>query len=186
MQFVRLPTDEHWTVALPSTAPQPAPRDAHTIAEVSGVVYLFGGWDESQYFNDLWSLDVTGLTNYTKGTPPVKWVQAVPNGVAESPPRRNSHSFSPYGGRVYLFGGFAHDVETAGPWVQCSPSDRCHFYNDVWVLGTPTLAPKVQLRSSPWVALSPAAPNGRPEGRYGHSASIVGESLYIFGGKTQT
>ena len=44
-----------------TTAASPIVRDGHATSALKGFVFMFGGWDETQYFNDLHVFDTTKL-----------------------------------------------------------------------------------------------------------------------------
>jgi N-acetylneuraminic acid mutarotase len=143
------------------------PRVAHTMTDVAGVMYLFGGWNQAipQYYADTWWFDtsslytLSGTANWTYSTSPYQ------------PPARNAHTMVDYGGDLWLFGGFSHNV-SQGDSVGCAnPYDNCIWYNDVWTYNT---------GADKWMQVYPAGP--LPAGRNQHSAAAIGESMYVFGG----
>jgi len=141
-------------------------RNAHTATHASGKIYVFGGWNSSAYFNDLWSFDTTQL--YLNNAS-VSWVQITPAG--RLPPARNGHTAVVYSGSLYIFGGFSHNVAN-GPWVGCrQPGDNCVYYNDIW-----------KYDGSVWTQIITGG--DLPVGRWGHSADVLGNRMLIFGGNT--
>jgi len=169
-------TADYFTIAADSATPQwtklefasqpfPSPRAGHTLTLNGGLLYLIGGWTNDppapQYFNEMWVLDATVLA----GANP-RWSNPVFNA---GPAPRNSHSVVSFGGELYLFGGFYHDVN-AGLSVQCNlASHGCQWFNDLW---------KYSPTSKLWSLVNPqgALPNRRSE----HSAVVVGLSMYVF------
>jgi N-acetylneuraminic acid mutarotase len=147
-------------VAVDNTLPQ---RNGHTCTAVGGSLYVFGGWNQTTYFNDLWIFDVSAL--YLQGE--VIWMQS----AALGPASRDGHSAVEYGGELILFGGFWHDV-TYGPEVSCA-TEPCIWFNDLWAYST---------IGSKWTQLYPGPPGVLPSPRYGHVAEVVGENMYVFGG----
>lgn len=86
------------------------PRRGHRIQAFGGILYLFGGWDTTQYFNDVWALDTNDLLS---GPANASWwpvVQGDSPGTPDlsSPPQRNGCSFDVYSHHMVLFGGFWH------------------------------------------------------------------------------
>jgi len=143
-------------------------RTAHTMTDMSGIMYVFGGWNSAipQYYADTWWFDTTylynsqGSTNWTYSTSPYQ------------PPARNAHTMVDYGGDLWLFGGFSHNT-SMGAGVQCSnPLDNCIWYNDLWTYNAAT---------DKWMQVYPSGPI--PIGRNFHMASVVGENMYVFGGQ---
>jgi len=143
-------------------------RSFHTMTEMSGIMYIFGGWTQSpdpQYFADTWWFDTTtlytemGSANWTLSQTPYQ------------PPARNAHTMVAFGGDLWLFGGFSHNTSVSA-FVNCSmPYDNCIWYNDLWTYNA---------ASDKWMQVYPTGP--LPEGRNLHTASVVGENMYIFGG----
>jgi len=148
-----------WQI-IPTTQDLPE-RNGHSTTALAGVLYVFGGWNETYYFNDLWFFDVSAL--YLQGT--TTWIQS----NAYGPAARDGHSGVAYGGGLYIFAGFWHDV-SYGPYVSCA-TEPCLWFNDLWVYST--LGYK-------WTQMIPGGP--LPPARYGHVAEVVGENMYVFGG----
>jgi len=140
------------------------PRNGHTTTALGGMVYVFGGWDATQYFGDLWYFDTSVL--YEGGTFTL-WYQS----TAAGPSPRNGHSTVAYGGTLVLFGGFYHNVSNAAYTNCASKLDACVWYNDLW---TYTVA------TDKWAKLSIS---GVPSARQGHSAVVIGDRMLIFGGQ---
>lgn len=145
----------------------PTQRNGHTLTSLGGVMYVFGGWNATQYLQDTWWFDTTvlylGITTAT-------WQQS---NSSRNPPPRNSHSAVGYGGDLYVFGGFYHNM-SLGPSVQCDEQyAACTYYNDLWFYSS---------RFDKWTQLVPSGAS--PSGRWGHSANVIGENMYVFGGTT--
>jgi len=144
-----------------SSIPQ---RNGHTITELGGLMYVFGGWDSTQYFADLWSFDTSVLYN---GGTATTWKKYSSTG----PSPRNSHSMMADGGKLWLFGGFFHDIST-GTNVNClSPAYGCTWYNDLW---------SYSVKDDKWTQLKPSNP---PPKRSAHSAELIGDRMIVFGGQ---
>jgi len=74
-----------------------------------------------------------------------------------------------YGGDLYLFGGFWHNI-SYGTYVNCG-TEPCTWFNDMWVYSS---------LGNKWTQLYPGGTLPAP--RYGHTATVVGENMYVFGG----
>lgn len=144
----------------------PAPsRSGHTMDLVGGKLYLFGGWDTTAYYNDLHTID----TSYFLGPAAPQWTVVAARG---GPSPRNGHSAVEYAGSIYFFGGFFHDV-SRGPEVHCSSdADGCVWHNDLW---------RFNPVSQQWSHV--VANNQPPARRSDHSAVVIGNSMYVFGGQ---
>ena len=71
----------------------------------SGNTYMFGGWDGSIYYNDLWKFDGTN------------WSQVIANGATGSPSGRlEAVAWTDKNGNAYVFGGYSGGT----------------YYNDLW------------------------------------------------------
>ena len=151
-----------WTQLSPTGTP-PAAREYSTAvyAAASDSMIVFGGFDGSNYLDDVW---VLGYADGTGGTP--AWTQLTPAGTP--PPGRHYHSavYDSTSNSMIVFGG-----------VSGCPS-VCSANNDVWVLshadgsgGTPT-----------WTQLSPSG--GPPAARELHTAVYddAGNHMVVFGG----
>lgn len=142
-------------------------RTSHTITDVSGIMYLFGGWNSAipAYYADTWWFDTTtiydtfGTANWTYSSTPYQ------------PPARNAHTTVDYGGDLWLFGGFWHNV-SFGASVSCSNlAEACTWYNDLWTYNT---------GADKWMQVYPTG--SLPTGRNFHSSAVIGENMYVFGG----
>ena len=97
--------------------PHPPPRIHAAIAydPVRERLLMFGGWNGSSYFGDVWALALSG-------TP--AWTQLSPGGTA--PPSRAYHTmtYDPIRDRMLVFGG----AQTGGTFLQdvCAGSRRWH------------------------------------------------------------
>ncbi len=124
---------DSWEILTPEHSP-PA-RFGHTLVNVNGNLYLFGGFnflpDPSVYYNDLWRWDGSDWTELTPANPP---------------PARSGHSASVSGGKMYIFFGGA-----AG-----------NMYGDVWAYDPQTNDWDQQLDGATGRASAGAAtlPNG--------------------------
>jgi len=96
-------------------------------------------------------------------TEPIVCAHSAEDGV---PSARRGHSAVSWRGKLVLFGG----------------TDGQHRYNDTWVLdvSVPAGGSTRQLLAT-WTELQVNA-DVRPAHRMGHTGSLVGDSLYVFGG----
>ena len=92
---------------MPISGPTCGVRNGHRTVALGGLLYLLGGWDGTEYFNDLWGLDIASLllgTSQADGAP-VSWVQLLPNNASGMLPARSSFSWDAVGGTTFVFGG---------------------------------------------------------------------------------
>jgi hypothetical protein len=82
---------------------------------------------------------------------------------------RSSHTLSVVSGRAYIFGGETKPGE---------PVD-----NDMHIVTLPTAPETAQADYRAIPARAQAPSNGVPEKRVGHSAAVIGERIFIFGGR---
>jgi len=168
-----------------TTAASPIVRDGHATSALKGFVFMFGGWDEKHYFNDLHVFDTTKLVA-TGGTGNnfdlIKWTELKTITDTPLPGVRNSHSMVTIGSSLIVYGGFSHDVENHGTWVYCDKEEHgCIIYDDIWSLNIPG---KLNYQSSnvQWTKLLPGGEDGKPQGRWEHDAATIGDEMYVFGG----
>ena len=109
--------------------------------------------------------------------------------TAPRPAPRNSHTLVAVGGTLLLFGGFSHDIAKGGMYSQCSKAaDNCVYYDDLWSMRAPVRidADAPRLAASGWSKVqSRGAGGAAPVGRFGHAASVIGSSMYLFGGASK-
>jgi N-acetylneuraminic acid mutarotase len=155
----------NWTLI--DTDNNPGQRNGHTATEIDGMIYVFGGWDQTKYYNDLWALDTSGLLN---GTRAAYWREFA---FTPAPAPRDGHTGVDYQGDLVIFGGFSHNTQNGNnSWTDCSKSsDKCIYYNDLWFFNTPT---------SSWKKMNPSGT--LPAARHMHSADVVGDRMLVFGG----
>lgn len=114
--------------------------------------------------NELYKLDISSAEFY--------WSRVETSAPARSPEPRSNHSTVVYGNKIILFGGFRNSTIR---------------YNDVWILDTST-----DEWSQPHVGITETKSDGDvvfkrhwpdvPAPRGGHSATVVGTQMYVFGG----
>lgn len=149
-------------------APQkPPPRAACAWVWIEDAVYLFGGsGSDGQFFDDVWRFDpssqeftLTQRSSRRAGGPSARW----------------GHTAVAFQGKMYIFGG------------TCPGS----AFSELW-----RFDPGAESRGQdPWTEIMPMRPrfaeeaeNGgpgvKPPGRGGHSAVVVQDFMYVFGGNT--
>lgn len=149
-------------------SPRPCARCAAswTCLPGSRKIYLFGGQDLGDNFlDDLWCFHVGGrdecrwelLKSVVANIGPEDCVDG--QEVPEAPEGRWGHTMVEHRGALYMFGGSFPGQACAG----------------LWRLDT-------SIRPCLWTFLRPEGT--RPPARGGHSATVVGDTLYIFGGNT--
>ncbi|KAL8708094.1 MAG: hypothetical protein Q9220_006947 [cf. Caloplaca sp. 1 TL-2023] len=148
----------HWSRSMPP-GPRPAGRYGHTLNIVDSRIYVFGGQVEGYFFNDLLAFDLNTLQN-----PDSRWEMLIPNSAEGDssdrpvPPARTNHTIVSWNGKLYLFGG----------------TNGNQWFNDVWSYDPRQIA---------WTQLD--CIGYIPAPREGHSAALVNDVMYIFGGRTE-
>ncbi len=177
-------------------------RYGHSAASISGKMYVFGGMAPSAgYMADLWAFDSSVGTDGS-------WAAISPTGSA--PSMRYHHSAVAISGKMYIFGGatgltdyndltvFDPNAGSTGSWTTLSPSGTAPsarfghsavvinnkmylfggfgstYFNDTWVFD-----PNAGANGS-WTQLSPTG--ALPPVRNGHSAVVISNKMYVFGG----
>ena len=172
----------------------PNARNGHRVISFGGTLYLFGGWDQTTYYNDLWAIDFNSyLLNTTMANGQLAtWYSIIPQNTQGMPPPRNSFSWDFAGHSTFLFGGFYHNVQNVGPWTDCTnPAvDQCIFFNDLWMFrpGNPGTGIVPLTGNGGWTQITGVTSQTGvlPLGRYGHASGILADQLYIFGGTSQS
>lgn len=159
---------ETWLWALKETRLSPeamlfggiAPRAGHTVTVLSGRrLLVFGGQNNLGQLGDLWLLD-------TKN-----WVWHRPQVAGENPRKRSGHSavYDKNNERVIFFGGWDGSQELDDVLILNVKGDvRYEWY---WQKG------KLDAQNS--------AIFTKNYGRVGHSATMKGEEMWVFGGHSQ-
>lgn len=149
---------KQWSRALPA-GPRPSGRYGHTLNILGSKIYIFGGQVEGYFFNDLVAFDLNALQQATN-----RWEILIQNTIdggpphGQIPPARTNHTMVSWNDRLYLFGG----------------TDGVHWYNDVWAYSPHT---------NSWSQLD--CIGYIPSPREGHAAALVGDVMYIFGGRNE-
>ena len=110
-----------------------------TCSPSAGIVFVFAGWNEATYYNDVWAFDTTQLHSNNGIAATSSWVNVIPNNAVNMPHARNSHSAINMGGRMVIFGGFWHDTKGGtNPYVSCGTKVRAGACDKV----TPHVLPR--------------------------------------------
>ena len=171
-------------------SPLPIPLSAYALVAFEGKVYLFGGWDGSNYLNLVLRYDPTLDA----------WIEMAP-----MPTSRGFAGAAISGGRIHLIGGFNgkrslidHDVyfpdregETTSPWEKATPLATPRY-----ALGVASLADIIyvvgglgEMSDLESVAYLPHNDHWQvfetPEGAVGAYLGVqpVGSYLYLLGGQ---
>ncbi|KAK9374864.1 uncharacterized protein V1513DRAFT_479202 [Lipomyces chichibuensis] len=148
-----LNTSTHqWSKAI-VTGSRPPARYGHTMNIIGSKLYVFGGQFDNNFFNDLYSFDLNTVQGATTES---RWELNKPASDA-IPPTRSNHSAATFNGKLYIFGG--------------TNSSEC--YNDTWCFDPIAVT---------WKQLSCVGYFPKP--CEGHKAAIVGNIMYIFGGRS--
>jgi len=130
----------------------PAARSRHTTVAVGSKLYVFGGGDDTRVYNDVYILD----------TETMAWSRPVIKGPP--PVARWGHTCTLIGeGKLVLFGGH----------------DGTKMLTDIYILDTSIMT---------WSLVTPppkntdGQANPGPCARAGHTATLVGKKVLIFGG----
>lgn len=184
-----------WNVSGPS-ARGPSPRYSHTAVAVGSLVYCFGGFNaDLRWLDDLYALD----------TERRRWVWLPERGTKPSP--RAAHSCVKYGSKLVFFGGndgmgLYNDLHTfdtkTNEWERVdvagsSPAprtghgaavlgDRMFVFGGTTGLGGDTYNDLYVLDMASWAWYRPSFEGTPPEPRGGHSCTMIGDQLFVFGG----
>lgn len=151
-----------WTEVVKCCSSKPAPkvnyshiteRFSHSAAYLNGSMYVFGGCTSTNTtFNDLWIFDLNNR----------QWVRPVAMGSYPSP--KACATMVEYNGSLVLFGGWSHPIPY--PLHQSAHYfSELHIYNPV---------------SNRWSHI--LSLGVEPEALGGHSASVAGHLMIVFGG----
>ncbi|MCD4829355.1 MAG: T9SS type A sorting domain-containing protein [Candidatus Cloacimonetes bacterium] len=123
----------------------PEARAGHSMVEIGGIIYLFGGESGTsrEILSDLWQ--------YTEGNS--NWEERTP---ANPPPARKGHAATTWHDTMYACGGY---TDTG-------------VVMDVW---------KYDAATNEWTELPLGGANA-PAPREYHSATVIGDDMYICGG----
>ncbi|GFN75899.1 F-box only protein 42 [Plakobranchus ocellatus] len=128
-------------------------RFSHSAVYHNGFMYVFGGCTStSTTFNDLWSFDLTHR----------RWIRPVAMGTYPSP--KACATMVVYDGNLVLYGGWSHPIPY--PLHQSA-----HYFSELHVYSPTT---------NRWAHIHSLGQE--PEALGGHSASVVGHLMVVFGG----
>ncbi|KAK5938259.1 Negative regulator of mitotic exit [Knufia obscura] len=149
-------TSRQWSRASPPGT-RPAGRYGHTLNILGSRIYIFGGQVEGSFYNDLIAFDLNALQN-----PNNQWEFLISNTDGEKsldvPPARTNHTMISHNDSLLLFGG----------------TDGHQWFNDVWIYDP---------KANKWTQQD--CIGYIPAPREGHSAALVNDVMYIFGGRTE-
>ncbi|CAG8467822.1 7439_t:CDS:2 [Funneliformis mosseae] len=145
----------------------PAGRYGHTSTAIGTKIYIFGGRNDEKYLNDLISFDFKSFKSIKKKSKlkftlgkgnnnSSEWNFIVP--ANSPPPARSGHISCNCDDKIYIFGG----------------SDGEKYYNDTWCY---------DIKENTWTELS--CTGYIPAPRELHSATIINDVIYSFGGRTK-
>ena len=126
---------------------------------------VFGGWNGSDFFNDVYCLDLQMMA----------WNKPDTTGPAPSP--RKGHCAILIGSNLVIHGGFYFNDEhmrRAGAGKQGTALQECYL-NDIRVLDTESFI---------WARLRVSGTP--PLHRFGHTMDVSGSDIIMFGGWTKT
>ena len=125
-------------------------------------MFVFGGWNGRDYYNDLHILNLEIMA----------WKRANPSGPAPSP--RQGHASILIGNNMIVHGGYKQkdsEIKKAGLCMGTPLSTS--YLNDIRVLDTEQLVwSRLRISGIP------------PDARYGHTFNISGSDIVLFGGWT--
>ncbi|XP_059143292.1 RING finger protein B-like [Physella acuta] len=133
-------------------------RHSHSATYYNGSMYIFGGCTSTNTtFNDLWRFDL--------GTR--QWVRPVAMGTYPSP--KACATMVVYNGNLVLFGGWSHPIPYPNPHQSAHYFSELHSYSPV---------------TNRWTHI--LSIGQEPEALGGHSASVAGHLMVVFGGSPRT
>ena len=134
----------------------PCKRYAHVAAQDEGKMYVFGGFGgaEGHYLNDIYALDMKTL----------EWRRVQPDGEPPCPRAAAASAYDPSSRTWFIHGGNAGD----------------HRLNDLHALNLRTL--QWRRIGGLQVQNSPTSVQAGPGPRAGHTMTLVGTELHLFGG----
>jgi len=148
--------------ANPTSADNQFPRRGNHTAVVHGnALYVIGGWNSGNFFNDVWKSTDNGQT----------W--SIVRSDTENPPsnnpqfsRRAGHAAVAHGGALYVIGGF-------NIVINVDLSFSIIALDDVW---------KSTDNGQTWSKVNQNPGNNPFPGRYRHAVAAHGNDIYVTGG----
>eukprot|EP00004_Rigifila_ramosa_P025239 TRINITY_DN7514_c0_g1_i2.p1 TRINITY_DN7514_c0_g1~~TRINITY_DN7514_c0_g1_i2.p1 ORF type:complete len:596 (-),score=116.32 TRINITY_DN7514_c0_g1_i2:192-1949(-) len=182
----------------------PGPRHGHTLTDLGGGrFFLFGGYCNETYFNDLHLLEVIPGPNGDDNEAHCRWTPVECTGSHPTPRAYHTATLIDnnylliFGGRGFD-GGFLQDVVvyeiSTRHWFSpifstAAPVGRAHHTAVLWGSRVMLFAGQ---DSSGWLSdlhvlqngkwYQPHFPGSQPLPRSRHTATVIGNMLYIFGG----
>ena len=142
----------------PECGNAPSGRLNHSASLIRTKMFIFGGWNKESLFNDLYVLDLAAMA----------WTQPETSGPAPTP--RMGHVASVIGNNILIQGGFCYDRTLPKDEKIGSKLKDCYL-NDLRVLDTETFVwSRLRIFGIP------------PRHCYGHTMSISGSDILVFGG----
>ncbi|RQM24633.1 hypothetical protein B5M09_009410 [Aphanomyces astaci] len=170
-----LPT-RHWSRPTTHGTP-PSPRANHSSAVLDHRLFVFGGWNGTHRLNDLHMLDTTTW----------QWTSISPSseGSMMLPFPRAGMTFVAVRRRFFLFGGYGSSPNHPFP-AKCfsdlhvlDTDQTSTHWTPVVPSGHSTCTPPAYLSRDPRVVTVEGV---GPSRRAGHTCTVVGRRLFIFGG----
>jgi hypothetical protein len=132
-------------------------------------LYIFAGYGwKGCYLNDLYEFDFTTRV----------WEQLTfPKN--QQPPERHSMSHAIYNDKWYMFGGIGPNGQRSNELFAFDFSTFLHSHQSmtIWCL----ISPPISTETRQWAVI--AAPQGQVPGpRWGHTAVVWQNAMYVFGG----
>ncbi|CDO73456.1 hypothetical protein BN946_scf185013.g91 [Trametes cinnabarina] len=141
---------------LQTTGEIPSPRVGHASALVGSVLIVWGGDTKTSSKSKAADKQDDGLYLLNLVRTKATWELVEPAEGSPRPPKRTSHICVTYGEKIILFGG----------------TDCQYHYNDTWAFDT---------TNNTWTELN--CIGFIPSPREGHSAAMVDDVIYVFGGR---
>lgn len=102
-------TSLRWTAVQP-VGPRPSGRYGHSLSSINARLYVFGGQVDEEFFDDMWSFDLTTWRSST-----THWELVKPS--TTPPPPRTNHTVVTWQDKLYLFGGANGDLWYSDTWA---------------------------------------------------------------------
>jgi len=168
--------------------PKPDSRRYHTMTLVGSKLFVFGGRSVKGlgYFNDIWALDLhyctlplASLSHFDLVFSTVKsspfWESYEPAPGNKKPPPRTNHVSVTTGGRIIMFVSL---LPSPSPLIIMSRRfggrGSIQNFNDAW---------SFDISTRKWTELQ--CTGSIPSPRACHSAVLVDDVMYVFGGRSQ-